>query len=157
MKCTTIWTYKRHLVDSHRKVAHPSIFGWKWRSSKGLNSSLPRAAYMCHWNGSALAQIMACCLFCVKPLPEPTLAYCQLDPQEQTSVKFSSKYKLSIHENASEKIVCEMAAILSRERWVNCATNYGTELLYKPWLSYEALTPTLLHTRAFLVGNQGWF
>ena len=24
-----------------------------------------------------------------------------------------------IHENASENIICEMAAILSRERWVN--------------------------------------
>ena len=32
---------------------------------------------------------------------------------------FSKKTKLFIHENASEIIVCEMAAILSRGRWVN--------------------------------------
>ena len=36
----------------------------------------------------------------------------------QTSVKFWSKYKLFIHGNASENIVCEMVAVLSREKWV---------------------------------------
>ena len=60
-----------------------------------FNSSPPSAAYMCQWIGSALVQIMACCLF---------------DNQNT---------KLFIHENASENIVCEMAAILSRGRWVN--------------------------------------
>ena len=57
---------------------------------------------------------MACRLFGAKPLSKPMLDYCQLDPQEQTSMTFWSKYKLFIHENASENIVCEMAAILSR-------------------------------------------
>ena len=37
------------------------------------------------------------------------LAYCQLDPWEQTSVKFESKYKIFIHENAFENVACEMA------------------------------------------------
>ena len=32
---------------------------------------------------------------------------------------FNQNTKLFIHENASEKIVCEMVAILSRGRWVN--------------------------------------
>ena len=115
MKCTTIWTYKRHLVDSHRKVAHPSIFGWKWRSSKGLNSSLPRAAYMCHWNGSALAQIMACCLFGVKPLPEPTLGLLSIGSSGTNFSEILIKIqKFPFTKNASEKIVSEMAAILSR-------------------------------------------
>ena len=36
---------------------------------------------------------MACHLFGAKPLPEPLLAYCQLDAWEQTSVKFESKYQ----------------------------------------------------------------
>ena len=61
---------------------------------------------------------MACHLFGTKPLPEPKLTYCQLDPYEQTSMKFKSKYKLFIQENTSEYVVCEMAAILSRGRWV---------------------------------------
>ena len=36
---------------------------------------------MCQWTGSAL--VMACCLSGAKPLPEPMLAYCQLDSWEQ--------------------------------------------------------------------------
>ena len=65
---------------------------------------------------SALVQIMAYRLFDAKPSSKPKLGYCQLGPWEQTSVKFCSKYKTFIHENASENIVCEMAAILFRAR-----------------------------------------
>ena len=36
---------------------------------------------------------MACRLFGAKPLPEPMFNNCHLDPKEQTSVKFKSKYK----------------------------------------------------------------
>ena len=46
------------------------------------------------------------------------LGYCQLAPKEQTLVKFQSKYKIFIHENATENIVCDMAAILSSRGWV---------------------------------------
>ena len=53
-----------------------------------FNSSPPSAAYMRHWTGSALVQIMACRLFDTKPLSKPILRYCQLDPWEQTSMKF---------------------------------------------------------------------
>ena len=35
---------------------------------------------------------MACRLFGAKPLPEPMLAYCQLDSREQISVKFGSEF-----------------------------------------------------------------
>ena len=66
---------------------------------------------MRQWIGSALVQIMACRLFGAKPLSKPMLGYCQLDPKEQTWMKFDTKF--FIHENASENIVCEMAAILS--------------------------------------------
>ena len=45
-----------------------------------FNSSPPNAPYMRRWTESALVQIMAYHLFGAKPLPEPTLAYCQLDP-----------------------------------------------------------------------------
>ena len=37
--------------------------------------------------GSLLIQVMVCRLFGAKPLPEPMLAYCQLDSWEQISVK----------------------------------------------------------------------
>ena len=52
----------------------------------------PSAAYMRQWTGSALVHIMACRLFGAKPLPEPMLAYCQLDSREQISVKFESEF-----------------------------------------------------------------
>ena len=53
-----------------------------------FNSSPPSAAYVHQWIGSALVQIMACCLFGIKPLSKTMLDYCQLNPQEQISVKF---------------------------------------------------------------------
>ena len=45
-----------------------------------LNSSPPSAAYLRRQIGSALFQVMACRLSGAKPLPEPMLTYCQLDP-----------------------------------------------------------------------------
>ena len=59
-----------------------------------VNSSPPSATYMRQWIGSALVEIMACRLFAAKPLSKPRLDYCQLDPKEQTSVKFQSNYKI---------------------------------------------------------------
>ena len=43
-------------------------------------------------NGSSLVQAMACRLFGAKPLPEPMLAYCQLDSWEHISVTFESGF-----------------------------------------------------------------
>ena len=43
------------------------------------------------WIGSALVQIMACCLFHAKPLSKPMLGHYQLDPKEQISVIFLIK------------------------------------------------------------------
>ena len=68
-----------------------------------INSSPPSAAYMRQWIGSALVQIMACRLFGAKTLSKPVL---------------DQNKKLFSHENAPESIVCEMAAILFRGRWV---------------------------------------
>ena len=52
---------------------------------------------------------MACPLFGAKPLPEPMLTYCQMDPPQQTSVNLNTK--LFINENEFENVVLEMAAI----------------------------------------------
>ena len=52
-------------------------------SLTGVYSSPLSAAYMRQWIGSALVQIMACRLLSTKPLSEPMLGYCQLDPWEQ--------------------------------------------------------------------------
>ena len=53
-----------------------------------VNSSPPSAAYMRQLIETALVQIMASRLFGGKPLSEPMLHFCQLDPSKQTSVKF---------------------------------------------------------------------
>ena len=57
-----------------------------------LNSPPPSATHMHQWTVSALVQVMACRLYGAKPLPEPILDYCQLDPWEQISVKFESEF-----------------------------------------------------------------
>ena len=85
-----------------------------------VNSSSHSAAYMRRWIGSALLQIMVCRLFGTKPLSEQTFRYSQeLSPgplvyMNKFQWNFNQKWKLFIHGNASEYIVCKMAAILSR-------------------------------------------
>ena len=59
---------------------------------KNIGVSPPSATYMRQWIWPALVQIRACRLFGAKPLSQPMLGYCQLDLEEQTSVKFWSKY-----------------------------------------------------------------
>ena len=52
-----------------------------------------------------------------KPLSEPMMTYCQLDPKERISnIIWNSK--VFIQENAFKNIVCEMAAMLSRPQWI---------------------------------------
>ena len=62
---------------------------------------------------------MACRLTDAKPLSEPMLDYCQLDPCEHTSMKIYQNTAIFIEENARENVVCEMASILSRPQCVN--------------------------------------
>ena len=95
---------------------------------------------MCQRTGSALVQVMACRSFGAKPLPEPMLKYCQLDPWKHTSVKFESKYKTSIHENVSELSSAKLRPFLSR----------GNEL------SNEAMVHVafLHHSYSFCMGLQ---
>ena len=42
---------------------------------------------------STLDQIMACCMFSVKQLPETKLTFCQLDSHKHASVNFQSKFQ----------------------------------------------------------------
>ena len=72
--------------------ADVSHFKVVWSEILVFNSSSPSAAYMCRWAGSTLVQKMDCCLFGAKPIPEPMLAYCQLDSSEQISVKLELEF-----------------------------------------------------------------
>ena len=52
---------------------------WGTSDNEYINSSLPSAAYMHPWIGSALVKIMACRRLGTKPLLQPMLGYYQLD------------------------------------------------------------------------------
>ena len=86
-----------------------------------INSSPPSAAYTRQWIGSALVQIMACRLFGAKPLSEPMLGNCQLDPWEQNLWKSNWNSCIFMQENTLENVVCETVAILSRGKWIKSA------------------------------------
>ena len=85
-----------------------------------VNSSPHSAAYVRRWIGSALLQIMVCRLISTKPLSGQTFRYSQelscgpLIYRNKHQWNFNQNRKLFIHGNASEYIVCEMTAILSR-------------------------------------------
>ena len=75
---------------------------------------------MRQWIRSALVQIMACRLFGAKPLTKPVLGYCQFWLLGTNFIEIWIKIQnFSFAKNASENIVCKMAAILSRGRRVN--------------------------------------
>ena len=83
-----------------------------------FNSSPPSATYLRQWTDSVLVQIMACRLFGAKPLSEPMLDYSQLNPRNKLQWNFNQNTIFFIDGNAFQKVACEMAAILSRGRWV---------------------------------------
>ena len=83
-----------------------------------INSLRPSDAYWHQYNIPTLVQIMACRLFCAKPLSGPMLPYCQLESKEYISVKFF------IQGNANENVISETVAILSdthsvKPQWFN--------------------------------------
>ena len=75
-----------HQTPANKKtITAPHAISW---NKKVINSSPPGATYMRQWIWNALVQIMACRLFGAKPLFKQMLGYCQVDPKEQTLVKF---------------------------------------------------------------------
>ena len=54
---------------------------------------------------------MACCLIGTKPLLEPMLTYCQVDPLKNIQYNFNQNYNIFIHENVVENVDYETPAI----------------------------------------------
>ena len=69
---------------------------------------------------------MACRLVGAKPLFKPMQPYRQLDPKENISVNFYSKFKSFVQGNALESVIYEMAAILS---WLQFLNPHCAELI----------------------------
>ena len=88
-----------------------------------VNSSPPSAAYMRHWAGSSLVQVMACRLFGAKPLPEPMLAFCLMVSWEHNwngILSFSFKkmqLKMSCAKMAREGVKQSIKRLL--DTWVD--------------------------------------
>ena len=114
-----------------------------------FNTLMPSCAYMSHWvnwviigSGNDLPPA-----WCKVITAEQMLPYCQLNPQEQASVKLQPKYRWVstrktwlqcisngvvsfLHEpvniiifsedNLFENVVCKMSAILLRPQWTSC-------------------------------------
>ena len=71
---------------------------------------------------------MACRLSGAKPLSEPMLSYCQLDPKEHISVKFHLNLKVFIHGNSPENVVCQSGGHLARPQCVIKLAPVNSEL-----------------------------
>ena len=76
---------------------------------------------------SAFVHEMTRCMLGTKPLPEPMLNYCQLDPKEHTSMIFffwGRGSQIFIQENQFENVVCcKLLIIVLRPGWVNSLTS----------------------------------
>ena len=78
-----------------------------------VNSLRPSDVYMRQYKIVTLLQIMACLLFCTKPLSEPMVSYFQLDPKEHISVNFYWKIqKFSFKEMHLKMSSANVLAIL---------------------------------------------
>ena len=75
------------MVSSIFMIAFEAVVGW----CKSLEVKHQCLTHM--WILLSLVQIMACCLFAAKPLPEPVLTICQMDPTEQHFIQFESNPK----------------------------------------------------------------
>ena len=90
---------------------------------------------------------MACRLFGAKPLSKPYFDV-KWALRKKRQWNFNRNIKLFIHENASENIVCEMAAILSRGRLVLISPEKKFSLVDR--ISSEK--PVREHVRPVLTG-----
>ena len=86
---------------------------------------------MHRWAGSTLIQVMACYLFGAEPLPELMLTFVNKTIRNKLHWNLNQNTIFFTDENAFEKVICEMEAILSRGRWVNLPdTTASTDQLY---------------------------
>ena len=89
---TELFSQLNKLVDKNINIRYKKLNDYFLSNGKliwlsvlvsSFNSSPPTVAYMRQWTGTTLVQVMAWHRKGDKPLPEPTLIYCQLDHWEQ--------------------------------------------------------------------------
>ena len=80
--------------------------------------SLPGAAYMRRWTGSALVQERACRLLRSSDYLNQCWLIVNWTLRNRLQLDSNQNDKFFIHDNSFGNDICEMAAILSRGRWV---------------------------------------
>ena len=98
----------------------------------------PSDAYRHHYSKPSLVQIMAWRFLGAKPLSDPMLTYCELDPLEYISVKFNHNLNIFIQENAFENVVRKLAAILPRHQYVKMVLVLGHIFSWKRGVTYTS-------------------
>ena len=100
-----------------------SLIPWRCTQSGhrilSVNSSPPSAAYMRQWIGSVLVEVMSCRLLGGQAITSTNATLLSIG-------LFGNKFQWNmnqnslffIHENSFENVICDMAAILYRGRWV---------------------------------------
>ena len=73
---------------------------------------------MHRWTGSSLVQVMVCCLFGVKPLPEPMVVIDNRTPGSKFHWNVKQNSNFFIQENKFVMLFAKLSAIFSRGRWV---------------------------------------
>ena len=78
---------------------------------------------------------MACRLLGAKPLSEPMMSYCLVDPWVLFHLNSNRNKTIFIEENEFENVVCKMATILSGPQCVNENTQWlliGRQQIWHP-------------------------
>ena len=110
------------------------------RTVPGFNSSSSCAGYMCQWTGLAPSHYLNQCWLVVNWTPRNKLQW-----------NINQNKKKFIHENVSESIICNMAAILSSVSFMytgpelshHCCSNWSSiyaALGASPWISTHKVT-----------------
>ena len=92
-----------------------------------VDSSPPSATYLRRDIGLALVSIMTFYLLSTKPLSKQMLCFVYWTLRNKLQWNSIHNAKRFIHDNAYENIVCEMAVILSKERWVKSTSRKSLE------------------------------
>ena len=98
-----------------------------------VNSSSPSAAYMQQWIWSALVQIMASRHSALSHYLNQCLVIVNWTLRHKLQWNLNRNTNIFIYEIFFEIAVCEIAAILSRGRWVNSVWPNDAICQYESW------------------------
>ena len=165
LTCTKLWPdwiitmktqHKEYYIHNYEFINRSwngTLFTWLprllWHSTElfsvdGFNSLRPSDAYMRQLTRPSLVQIMACRLVGTKPISEPTLVYCQLDPWEWTSVKYQWKLKhFHLEKCVNNRRLRNVGHLVSASMYVlnnaQLASSSGNSCMNMLWINQKML------------------